>query len=48
MKIMIDDDVVERIPNGQDMTAEVSELEGSNDTDNNRDSMPTIDVRLSF
>ncbi|KAJ5793322.1 uncharacterized protein N7503_009300 [Penicillium pulvis] len=48
MKIMIDDDVVERIPNGQDMTAEVSELEGSNDTDTNRDSVPTIDVRLSF
>ncbi|KAJ5644481.1 hypothetical protein N7507_010492 [Penicillium longicatenatum] len=48
MKVMIDDDVVERIPNGQDMTAEVSELEESNDTGSNRNSMPAIEVRFSF
>lgn len=48
MKVMIDDDVVERIPNGQDMIAEVSELKRSNDTDTNHDSVPAIDVRLSF
>ncbi|KAJ6093523.1 hypothetical protein N7486_008812 [Penicillium sp. IBT 16267x] len=48
MKVMIDDDVVERIPNGQDMTAEVSQLEGSNDSGTNRDSGPAIEVRFSF
>ena len=48
MKVMIDDDVVERIPNGQDMTAEVSQLEGSNDSGTNRDSVPAIEVRFSF
>lgn len=48
MKVMIDDEVVERIPDGQDMTAEVSELERSNDTGTNREAVPVIEVRFSF
>ncbi|KAJ5924295.1 hypothetical protein N7466_008482 [Penicillium verhagenii] len=51
MKVMIDNDVVKRIPDGQDMVAEVSDLEESNKiaSATGGGSLPAaIEVRLSF
>lgn len=49
MKIILDDDVVQRIPDGQDMSAEVFELAASEETALNDNSVPvTIEVRLHF
>ncbi|KAJ5771805.1 hypothetical protein N7520_002334 [Penicillium odoratum] len=49
MKIMIDDDVVERIPDGQAMTAEVSDLEVLDKLATDNSSVPAaVEVRLSF
>jgi hypothetical protein len=44
MKIIIDDDVVQRIPDGQDMIAEVSEISSNTATGGGS----TIEVRLDF
>lgn len=44
MKIIIDDDVVQRIPDGQDMIAEVSEISSNMATGGGS----TIEVRLDF
>jgi hypothetical protein len=44
IKIIVDDDVVQRIPDGQDMIAEVSEI--SSDTATCEGS--TIEIRLDF
>ena len=44
MKIIIDDDVVQRIPDGQDMIAEVYEISSNMATGGGS----TIEVRLDF
>jgi hypothetical protein len=49
MKILLDDDVVQRIPDGQDMSAEVYEYAASEETAPSDSSVPgIIEVRLHF
>lgn len=49
MKVMIDDDVVEQISDGQAMTAEVSDLEVSDKLATDNSSLPAaVEVRLFF
>lgn len=49
MKVFIDDDAVKRIPDGQDMIAEVSGPAASNNMATNSGSEPvTIEIRLYF
>lgn len=48
MKIILDDDVVQRIPDGQDMTAELFELATSDKKATDGGSVSSIEVRLYF
>ncbi|KAJ6115916.1 hypothetical protein N7523_006333 [Penicillium sp. IBT 18751x] len=48
MKIILDDEVVQRIPDGQDMTAEVFELATSEEMATDGGSVSNIEVRLHF
>jgi hypothetical protein len=48
LKIMVDDDVVRELPDGQDMVAEFSEASKLDGVAINIDSPPSVEVKLKY